>query len=245
MLLRSTRRAKVIHCFIIDREKAHRRPVLGSHVGNGRTIGERQVFGALPVKLDELPYHLSHAQYLSHSQRKIRCGHAFAQGTFHLHTYDIGRQKINRLPKHPGLRLDTAHTPTDDAQPVDHRRVRVSADKCVRIIDPVCVGEHAAREVLEVDLMHDADTRRHDLERVKRLHAPFEKLVTLTIALELQLQIFVHRILGSGKVHLHRVVHHKIHRHKRLDDLRIFTQALHGRAHRSQVNQQWHAGKIL
>ena len=38
--------------------------------------------------------------------------------------------------------------------------------------------------------MDDADARRHDLERVERLHAPFEKLVALAIATKLHLQIF-------------------------------------------------------
>jgi hypothetical protein len=44
---------------------------------------------------------------------------------------------------------------------VDHRRVGVGADQRVGIPDPVLL-EDAAREVLEVDLMHDADARRHD-----------------------------------------------------------------------------------
>ena len=93
--------------------------------------------------------------------------------------------------------------------------------------------------------MHDADAWRHDLEGVKRLHSPLEKLVSLAVALELQLQVFIHRILGTREVHLYRVIHHKIHWHKRLDNFWILPQALHGRAHRSQVNQQRHAGKIL
>jgi len=35
---------------------------------------------------------------------------------------------------------------------------------------------HTARQVLEVHLVHDADTRRHDAERVERLHRHFMKV---------------------------------------------------------------------
>ena len=60
---------------------------------------------------------------------------------------------------------------------------------------------HAARQVLEVDLVHDADARRHDLERVERLHAPFHELVALGVALELELHVEVERVLAcrSGR----------------------------------------------
>ena len=106
-------------------------------------------------------------------------------------------------------------------------------------------GQHAFGEIFEIDLVDDADAGRHDLERVERLHAPFEKLVALAIAPEFHLQIFLHRIRAAGKIHLHRMVHHQVHRHERLDDFRIFAQPLNGGAHRRQVHQQRHAGKIL
>jgi len=93
--------------------------------------------------------------------------------------------------------------------------------------------------------MDDADAGRHDLERVERLHAPFEKLVALAIAPEFHVQIFLQRIRAAGKIHLHRMVHHQVHRHERLDDLGILAQLLHRRTHRRQVHQQRHAGEIL
>ena len=93
--------------------------------------------------------------------------------------------------------------------------------------------------------MDDADAGRHDLERVERLHAPFEKLVALAIAPEFHLQIFLQRIRAAGEIHLHRMVHDQVHRHERLDDFRIFAQPLDGGAHRRQIHQQRHAGEIL
>ena len=93
--------------------------------------------------------------------------------------------------------------------------------------------------------MHDADTGGNDLERVERLHAPFQKLVTLAVPVEFHLQILFQRVGGTRKVHLHRVVHHQIHRHQRFDDFGVFAHPGGGGAHRRQIHQQRHAGEIL
>ena len=245
VLLGAAGRAEVVDRLFVDREEAHRRAVLGRHVGDGGPIRQWQLHRSLTVKLDELPDHLGQAQHLSDGQCQVGRGDALTQRALEPNADDVRRQEVNRLPKHPGLGLDAAHAPADDAQAVDHLRVRVGADQRVRIIDAVRVAQHAAREKLEVHLVHDADARRHDLERVKRLHAPLQKLVTLAVARKLQVEILVHRILRSGEVHLHRVIDHQVYRHQRLDDLWILAQAYRRRAHRCQVHQQRHAGKIL
>ena len=72
--------------------------------------------------------------------------------------------------------------------------------------------------------MHDADARRHHLEGLERLHPPLEELVALPIATELQIQVLAQGIRRAGVVHLHRVVHHQIHRHQRLDQLGVPAQ---------------------
>src|SRR5579859_7999064 len=64
--------------------------------------------------------------------------------------------------------------------------------------------------------MDDADPGRHNLEGVKRLHAPFKKLVTLAVALELDFEVAGKRVRGAVYVHLDRMVHDQIHRHQRL-----------------------------
>ena len=47
---------------------------------------------------------------------------------------DIGREKINRLAEHARLGFDAADAPADDAEAVDHRRVRIGADERVGIM---------------------------------------------------------------------------------------------------------------
>ena len=52
-----------------------------------------------------------------------------------MHAHHIRRQEIDRLAQHARLGLDAADAPADDAQAVDHRRVRIRADQRVGIED--------------------------------------------------------------------------------------------------------------
>ena len=144
-----------------------------------------------------------------------------------MHAHDIRREEIDRLAEHAGFGFDAADAPAHDAEAVDHRRVRIGADEGVGIVNlrfAICDlrfgGQHAFGEVFEVHLVHDADAGRHDLEGVERLHAPLEKLVALAVALEFHLQIPPQRVGRAGKIHLHRVIHHQVHRHERFDEFR-------------------------
>src|SRR5262249_11318346 len=97
---------------------------------------------------------------------------------------DIGRQKVDGLPEHPGFRFDPPDAPTDDPEAVDHRRMRICADERVGVVDAILL-EDAGREILEVHLVNDADSGRNDVETVKRLHAPLEEFVARAVPLEL------------------------------------------------------------
>ena len=155
-----------------------------------------------------------------------------------------GVRKYTGWPSIAGFGLDAAHAPADDADAVDHRRVAVGADQRVGVVDAVSLV-HAAREILEVHLVHDADARRHDLERVERLHAPFHELVALVVALELELHVEVERVRRAVVVDHHRVVDDQVDRHQRLDRLRILAQRVGDVAHRRQVGEQRNAGEVL
>lgn len=93
--------------------------------------------------------------------------------------------------------------------------------------------------------MHDADAGRHDLEGVKSLLAPFQELVAFLVALELQREVLIQRLLRAGEIDLHGVVHHEIDRHQRLDHLRVLAELLHFAAHRSQIDEKRHAREVL
>ncbi|MCY1373071.1 hypothetical protein D9M69_603210 [compost metagenome] len=94
---------------------------------------------------------------------------------------------------------------------------------------------HATRQVLQVHLVHDAEARRHDAKGVEGLHAPFHELVALAVALEFELHVEVERVLRAVVVDHHRVIHHQVHRHQRLDAFGVLAQALGHAAHGHQV----------
>src|SRR5437016_5839554 len=83
--------------------------------------------------------------------------------------------------------------------------------------------------------MHDADSRRNELESLESLLPPLEKLVTLAITLELHVQIEFQRARRTEEIDLHRVINNQIDRHERFDDLRVASESLHSAAHRCEV----------
>ena len=244
VLLRAARGEQVLAALLVDREVADRRAVLGRHVADRRAVGHGQGRRALAEELDELADDARAAQHLGHGQDEVRRGDALAEAAREMHADDVGSQDVDRLAEHAGLRLDAADSPAHDAEPVDHRRVRVGAHERVGVVDAVLL-DHAAGEVLEVDLVDDADSGRDHLEAVERLHAPLQELVARAVAAELDLHVHAKRVGRSPLVDLHGVVDHERDRHEGLDDAGVAVQALDRGAHRGEVDEQRHAGEVL
>src|SRR4029079_15411563 len=93
--------------------------------------------------------------------------------------------------------------------------------------------------------MHDADSRRDELESLESLLTPLEKLVTLAITLELHVQVEFQRAGRTEKIDLHRVIDTQITRHERLDDTWVSSEPLHSAAHRREVYNQRNTSEIL
>ncbi len=223
-------RLQIIHAFSVNREEAHCRAVFGRHVRDGRAIHDRQRCCTRPEEFYKLADDFRLAKHLRDRECEVGGGHTFAQGAGHVNAHDIRCQEINWLAQHARLGFDTTDTPAHNAQAVDHRRVRIRADERVGIINAIRF-QHTFGEVFEIHLMHDADAGRNDFERLKRLHAPLEKLIALTVAGKFQIQIARHGIRRASEIHLHRVIHHQVHRHQRLDDLGILAHLRHRRTH--------------
>ena len=66
--------------------------------------------------------------------------------------------------------------------------------------------EDDAREVLEVDLVHDPGVGRHDGEVLEGVLAPAQERVALAVALELELGVAREGVARAEHVDLHRVV---------------------------------------
>ena len=129
----------------------------------------------------------------------------------------LGNQHRDRAPEHRGLGLDSADAPSDHAQPVDHRGMRVGAEHAIGIGLAVLRGENHRREVFEIHLMHDAGVGRHHAEIIERALAPAQEQVALLVALELELRVVRERRRLPERIDLHRMIDHEIGGLQRID----------------------------
>ncbi len=126
--------------------------------------------------------------------------------------------------------------------------MRVGADTGVRVGGgyPVTfLGENNARQMFKIDLVHDAGTRRHDLEIVERRLPPAQKLVALYIALVFDVHVFLEGRRGAERVDNDRVINDEFDRGQGIDAGRVPAKFTHGFAHGGKIHHGGHAGKIL
>jgi len=113
------------------------------------------------------------------------------------------------LAEHCCLGFNTANAPAKNTEAVNHRGVRVRADKRVGEGASLAVNFTRVRDtgkVLNVHLVNDSRSRRHNLEVIECRLAPTKELVALTIALVLKLDVAFKSVLGTEKVRNDRVV---------------------------------------
>ena len=235
---------EVVERDLVDREEAARRSVLGRHVPERRPVCERQGGNPLPEVLDELPDDARLAQDLGHRQHQVGRGRSLGERAAELEADDLRHEHGERLAEHRGLRLDAARAPAEDTEAVHHRCVRVGPDERVGERDAVAILDHAC-EVLEVDLVADPRSGRHDLQARERLLAPAQEEVALVVALELELDVAPERRPRSERVHLDRVVDHELGRDERIDLRRIAAEIGHCIPHRGEVDDCGHARQVL
>ena len=232
----------------VDRKKATGRPVLRGHVGDGRTVGQGQLAKAGAKELDEFADDAMGAQLLGHGQHKIGRGRALAQAAGQRKSDHVRHQHRHRLPQHRRLGLDAADAPTQHRQAVDHRRMAVGADQRIGIRGPLSVHlrtpDHL-RQMLQIDLVANAGARWNDAEIVERLLPPAQEFVPLAVAAHFQLDIAGERIRRARRIDTDRMVDDQIDRRQRIDALRIAPQRRHRVAHRRQIDNRRHAGKVL
>ena len=221
LLAAAAREREVAQRLGVDREDRAGGAELRAHVAERRAVSERQAADARTEELDELADDADLAQALGDSQHEVGRGRTLGQLAGELHADHLRDQHRHRLTEHRGLGLDAAYAPAEHTEAVDHRGVRVGADERVRVeqrrLAVAVLGEDGAREVLEVDLVHNAGLRRHDLEGLKGCLAPLEELVALLVALVLLLGVHRERVLVAELVYLHRVVDHELRRYERLN----------------------------
>ena len=132
----------------------------------------------------------------------------------------------------------------EDAEAVDHRRVRVGPDERVGERDAVPLVDDACEE-LEVHLVDDPGARRDDLEVVEGVLPPAEEGVALAVPLELELGVADDREAVRELVHLNRVVDDELDREERIDLLRVAAEVVHRVPQRGEVDDRRDPGEVL
>ena len=111
----------------------------------------------------------------------------------------------------------------------------VGTDQRVWVGDAILQQRHL-RQILQVDLVHDAGSGRHDPKILERLLAPFGELITLIVATEFRRQVLLVGIFGAIEIHLHRVIDHHIDRHEWINLGWVHPQTSQRAAHGGQVD---------
>ena len=236
--------AEVIDRLAIHGEEAHRGAVLGSHVRDRGTVRKRKSGRSGAEELDKLADDPVGAEDLGDTEGEVGRGDALGESAVEVNADNFGHEESDRLSEHAGLGLDPADAPTDDAEAVDHGRVRIGPDESVRIKDSV-FGKDPFGEVLEVHLVHDPDARRYHGESLEGLLTPFEEFITLAVANELDRHVAVEGGLRTGEIDLDRVVHDEVDRHEWLDPGGGGSTGDSGVTHRGDVDEERHACEVL
>ncbi|MDR6166088.1 hypothetical protein QE367_000292 [Microbacterium paludicola] len=247
-LLVAAGQTQVVERDVVDGEHRSGRAELRAHVADRGAVGERDGPDAGAVELDELADHAVLAQHVGDRQDDVGRGDARGDLAGELETDDARDEHRHGLTEHRGLGLDAADAPAQDAEAVDHRGVGVGADAGVG----VC-AEHAVdvavvddlREVLDVHLVDDAGARRDDLEVVECALTPTEELVTLAVALVLDLDVALEGVLAAEQVGDDRVVDDHLGGRERVDAVRVTAERGHRLAHGGEVDDAGHAREVL
>ena len=107
------------------------------------------------------------------------------------------------------------------------------------------VAADDAREILDVDLVHDAGLGRHHAEVAERGLAPAQEHVALAIAVVLEIGVQLQRVGGAEVIDLHRVIDDELDRLQRVDLVRIAAERDDAVAHRGEIDDAGHAGEVL
>ena len=93
--------------------------------------------------------------------------------------------------------------------------------------------------------MANAGAGRNHPEVRKCALPPFQEPVSLAIALVFEFDIFGQRLTIAEGIDDHGMIDDQIHRHQRIDLLRIAAEVFHGVPHRGEIDDGRNAGEIL
>ena len=172
LLFAAAGQAQVRQRLVVNGEQRAGAAVFRRHIGNARTLRGVQTVQARAEALDEAADDTLLAQHLRERQRHVHGRDALGQLTRQTHAHDLGNQRGDRLAQRRSFGLDAADAPAQHTDAVGGRRVAVRAHQRVKVHRGVLPfrrfhtgsrgGHGDLRELLDVQLMADARSRRDD-----------------------------------------------------------------------------------
>jgi len=231
---------EIVDGSFVDRAVHHRRPVFRRHVRNSGPVCDAQVAIPRPEEFDKRVDDTDGAQFLCDHQRLVFRLYVIFRCTGHFQPDDPWHVDRRRLAKENCFGFKAANTPAHDAERVDHWRMAVGSKAAVRNeqVGVILGGQDRLSEILQIDLMADAASRRDDAKTRKARFAGLEKRKPLAIDLEFAIHVLLKRKFVGPVIDRHGMVNHQIDRQAHVDGKRIAPFFLEEIAHRHDVDQR-------
>ena len=241
-------KTQVAQGHLINGEHGRSRAKLGAHVANGCPVGQWDTSYTGSIELHELAHHAVLTKHLGNGQHHVCCGNSSGDFPGELETDNAGNEHRHGLTQHGGFGFNTANSPAQNAQPIDHGGVGVSSHTSVgeglnHTIDVLGVG-HLGK-VFNIDLVHNSGARRYHLEVIECGLTPAKELVALAIAFILNVDISGEGVRLSKQIGNHRVINHEFCWREGVDLLRVPAQVDNGLAHRGEIDDAGNTGEVL
>src|SRR5690606_8801705 len=160
-------KTQVIKGLLIHGEDATGSAILGGHVANGGPVRQGEKFQTRAKQFHEFTNDTQLAQHLGDGEHQVGGGRALRELSGEFKAHDLGYQHGDRLAEHSRFSFNTTNPPTQNTQAVNHGGVGVSTYQGVRVGFEgtiLLVGEYTARQIFQIDLVHNARPRRHHLK---------------------------------------------------------------------------------
>ena len=185
---------------------------------------------------------------LRNPEDQIGCGDAGFELPDHPDADDLRYGHIIGLTEHHGLGFNAADTPSEHTDPIDHGRVGIQPDECVRESGghpSCCFLHHRSPKIFQIHLMAYSGFRGHHAEIGKTLLRPLQEGISFAIAFIFFFNIFVDRIRRAEKIDLHGMIDNQIYRYQGIYFPGIAAPGFDGIPHGCQIHNRRNTGKIL
>ncbi len=237
LLVFSTGQLQIFQGVVVDKEHAGSGAIFRRHVGNGGAVAHGQAVGAFAEEFQVGANNTLAAQEFRDCQYQVGTVDARAQFAGEFHTDDVGQTHHGRVAQHHVLGFQAAHAYGDHAERIHHGGVAVGADTGIRVGHAVTNLYHW-RHLFQIDLVHDAVTRRDHVHVIKGGLGPVDKVETVFVAALFHRPVFLEGVLFEARVfNCQRVIHDQLGGHHRVDLGRVTALLGDGVAQAGQIHQ--------